>query len=81
MNHFHCPKISLYTNIDAEFPKAVDAAAAKVCENANFQSDMAKLNYRGAYLDSAAAKEFIYNKRTDMTQLIEACPDFDYLTQ
>ncbi|WP_367942743.1 hypothetical protein [Enterocloster citroniae] len=68
-------------NIDAEFAKAVDAAAAKVCENANFQSDMAKLNYRGAYLDSAAAKEFIYNKRTDMTQLIEACPDFDYLTQ
>ena len=61
--------------------RAVDAAAAKVFENESFKSDMAKLNYRGAYLDSSAAKDFIYNKRTEMTQLIEACPDFDYLTQ
>jgi tripartite-type tricarboxylate transporter receptor subunit TctC len=53
---------------------------AKVCENENFKADMAKMSYRGAYLPTEEAKEFIYDKRDNMAKLIEVCPSFDYLT-
>lgn len=73
------------TYLPKGFPAALvaelDAAMAKVSADPQFKADMAKMYFRGAYLNSKDAKDFIYAKRASLQGLIDAAPDLDDLVQ
>jgi tripartite-type tricarboxylate transporter receptor subunit TctC len=71
--------IYLPKNFPAEMIKALDDAMKAVSEDPQFKADMAKMSYRGGYLNSAAAKEFIYKKRDSLQGLIDSAPSLDDL--
>jgi len=71
--------VYLPKNFPAEMIKALDDAMKTVSEDPQFKEDMAKMSYRGGYLDSAAAKEFIYKKRDSLQGLIDSAPSLDDL--
>ncbi|MDK2958063.1 MAG: hypothetical protein PWP47_107 [Synergistaceae bacterium] len=71
--------IYLPKNFPAEMIKALDDAMKTVSEDPQFKEDMAKMSYRGSYLNSAAAKEFIYKKRDSLQGLIDSAPSLDDL--
>ena len=57
----------------------LDAAVAKMAEDADFQADMANLTYAGNVLPSAEAKDFIYAKRDAIAAVLEGAPDLEDL--
>ncbi|MDO5377169.1 MAG: tripartite tricarboxylate transporter substrate-binding protein [Clostridia bacterium] len=57
----------------------LDAAIEKVAADPDFQADMTKLTYAGNTLTSAEAKDFIYNKRDTIAQVLGDVPSFDEL--
>ena len=71
--------IYLPKNFPAEMIKALDDAMKAVSEDPQFKADMAKMSYSGGYLNSAAAKEFIYKKRDSLQGLIDSAPSLDDL--
>lgn len=71
--------IYLPKNFPAEMVKALDDGMKAVSEDPQFKADMAKMSYRGGYLDSAAAKKFIYQKRDSLQGLIDSAPSLDDL--
>ena len=73
------------------FPKDMDegilneitAAMQKVCENPDFQAEMANLMYSAVTADEAdleASREYINTKRETSTAIVEAAPGLDELT-
>lgn len=73
------------------FPKDMDegilneitAAMQKVCENPDFQAEMANLMYAAVTADEAdleASREYINAKRETSTAIVEAAPGLDELT-
>ena len=71
--------IYLPKNFPAEMLKELDEGMKAVSEDPQFKADMAKMSYRGGYLDSAAAKKFIYQKRDSLQGLIDSAPSLDDL--
>lgn len=65
----------------AELVAELDAAMAAVSADEQFNADLGRMNYRSAYLNSADAKEFIYNKRNNTQVLIDNSPSLDDLVQ
>ena len=58
------PRISSSTfrGLPCRDGQALDDGMKAVSEDPQFKADMAKMSYRGGYLDSAAAKKFIYRR-------------------
>lgn len=70
-------------DMDASVLAEYEAAMQRVCENADFQKDMAALYYNTLSADEVAveaSKEFIYAKREMCQELIDQCPSLDELT-
>lgn len=70
-------------DMDAAVLAEYEAAMQKVCENPDFQADMAKLFYNVLTPDETAvdaSKTFIYSKRDMCKDLIAQSPDLDSLT-
>lgn len=70
-------------DMDANVLAEYEAAMKKVCENADFQADMAKLYYTVLTPDEVgveASNEFIYAKRDLCKQIIDQAPSLDTLT-
>lgn len=69
--------------MDAAVLAEYEAAMQRVCENPDFQADMAKLYYtvlNPADVTVEASKEFMYAKRAMCAELIEQASDLDSLT-
>lgn len=58
----------------------VDAAMAEIAEDPNYQSELAKLGFKGAYLSSKENKAHMYQKRKTAADLIKNAPSLDVLT-
>jgi len=58
----------------------LDAAVKAISENPEFIKEMSDLTYRAAYMPSAEAKTFIYDKRDKLDALIKMAPSLDDLT-
>jgi tripartite-type tricarboxylate transporter receptor subunit TctC len=63
-----------------ELVDEIDAAAKAICENQEFINEMNELTYKAAYMPSAEAKTFIYEKRDSLDALIKGAPSLDDLT-
>lgn len=69
-------------DMDAGVLAEYEAAMQKVCQNPDFQADMAKLYYNPLTPEEtavAASKDFIYNKREMCKELIATAPSLDEL--
>ena len=73
--------VYLPKNFPAGLLAKLDEAAEEVCKDPQFAADLAKMQYRPAYMKSAADKDFLYAKRADMQKLIDAAPALDDLVQ
>lgn len=73
--------IYLPKNFPADLLAELDAGMATVSADPQFKADLAKMSYRPAFLNSADAKKFIYNKRDSLQSLIDAAPSLDDLVQ
>ncbi|MFA9464272.1 MAG: hypothetical protein ACERKN_08240 [Velocimicrobium sp.] len=73
--------IYLPKDIPQEYVDELDTAMETVSNDETFQSDLEAMSYRAAYLNSAEAKTFIYDKRDKLQSLIESAPSLDDLTQ
>ena len=73
------------------FPKDMDqgileefaAAMQKVCQDPNFQADLAKLKYNAVSPEETAleaSQKFVYDKRDMSVAIVEAAPSLDELT-
>ncbi len=58
----------------------LDKAAEAICNNPEFQADMEKMKFTPAYLSSADAQKYLYEKRDSSKALIERSPSLDDLT-
>lgn len=73
--------VYLPKDFPVELVAELDAAMEKVSASAQFNADMEKMHFRGAYLNSDDAKDFIYAKRASLQGLIDSAPDLDDLVQ
>jgi len=71
--------IYLPKNFPADLLKELDDGCKKICADPAMKADLAKMQYRPAYLNSTDAKSFIYGKRADMQKLIDTAPALDDL--
>jgi tripartite-type tricarboxylate transporter receptor subunit TctC len=72
--------IYLPKDTPAEYVAELDKAAEAVANDPAFQAEMAKLQYRAAYMPAAEAKTYITEKRDSLEALIKAAPSLDELT-
>lgn len=77
---FHFSKDFLFylpEGTPAEVVAELDAAMEKVAADPEFQAAMDALTYKNAFLPSAEAKTYIYEKSDTMKEIIDAMPSVD----
>lgn len=64
-------------NIDPAFVVAMDKALDAVCNSEEYKTAIHKLGYEPQFMDSEAATDHIYAKRTKFTKIVADGPSFD----
>lgn len=72
--------IYLPKDTPAEYVAELDKAAEAVAKDPAFMAELAKQQYKAAYMPSAEAQKYIIEKRNSLEALIKAAPSLDDLT-